>query len=77
MAITADAVIIGAGVVGSSTALELSRRGLNVLVVDKASGAGTGSTSTSSAIIRFELPGVPTSVIGFALLALGGTDNKR
>jgi glycine/D-amino acid oxidase-like deaminating enzyme len=53
MITTADAVIIGAGVVGSSTALELSRRGLNVLVVDKAGGAGMGSTSASSAIIRF------------------------
>lgn len=53
MITTADAVIIGAGVVGSSTALELSRRGLNVLVVEKAGGAGMGSTSASSAIIRF------------------------
>jgi sarcosine oxidase subunit beta len=53
MATTTDAVIIGAGVVGSSTALELSRRGVNVLVVDKAGGAGMGSTSASSAIIRF------------------------
>lgn len=53
MTTTADAVIIGAGVVGSSTALELSRRGLNVLVVDKAGGPGMGSTSASSAIIRF------------------------
>lgn len=50
---TADAVIVGAGIVGSSTALELSRRGLDVLVVDKAGGPGMGSTSASSAIIRF------------------------
>jgi glycine/D-amino acid oxidase-like deaminating enzyme len=50
---TADVAIIGAGIVGSSTALELSRRGLDVLVVDKAGGAGMGSTSASSAIIRF------------------------
>lgn len=53
---TADAVIIGAGVVGCSTALELSRRGLDVLVVDKAGGAGMGSTSASSAVIRFNYP---------------------
>ena len=53
MVTTADAVIIGAGVVGSSTALELSRRGVNVLVVDKAGGAGMGSTSASSAVVRF------------------------
>jgi len=53
MVTTADAVIIGAGIVGSSTALELSRRGVDVLVVDKAGGAGMRSTSASSAIIRF------------------------
>ncbi|MHC5257943.1 NAD(P)/FAD-dependent oxidoreductase [Streptomyces sp. UC4497] len=53
MATTADALIIGAGIVGSATALELARRGLDVLVVDKAGGAGMGSTSASSAVVRF------------------------
>ena len=31
-----DAVVIGAGVIGSSVAYELARKGLNVIVVDKA-----------------------------------------
>ncbi|MDP9101801.1 MAG: FAD-binding oxidoreductase [Actinomycetota bacterium] len=53
MSSTADAVVVGAGVIGSSIALELSRAGLTVLVVDKASGPGQGSTSASSAIVRF------------------------
>lgn len=52
-AATADVLIIGAGIVGSSSALELSRHGLDVVVVDKAGGAGMGSTSASSAIVRF------------------------
>ena len=47
------AVVIGAGVIGSSVALELARGGYDVVVVDKGPGAGTGSTSASSAIIRF------------------------
>ncbi len=47
------AVVIGAGVIGSSVALELARGGYDVTVVDKGPGAGTGSTSASSAIIRF------------------------
>ncbi len=46
-------VVIGSGVIGSSIALELSRAGYEVLVVDKAAGAGQGSTSSSSAVIRF------------------------
>jgi glycine/D-amino acid oxidase-like deaminating enzyme len=50
---TADAVVVGAGVIGSSTALELARDGLSVIVVDKAGAPGQGSTSASSAVIRF------------------------
>lgn len=48
-----DAIVIGAGVIGSSVALELARGGRSVVVVDKGPGAGAGSTSASSAIIRF------------------------
>lgn len=47
------AIVIGAGVIGSAVALELARGGYDVTVVDKGPGAGTGSTSASSAIIRF------------------------
>jgi glycine/D-amino acid oxidase-like deaminating enzyme len=50
---SADAVVIGAGVIGASIALELSRAGWRVIVVDKAGGVGHGSTSASSAIVRF------------------------
>ncbi|HET7900858.1 MAG TPA: FAD-dependent oxidoreductase [Candidatus Nanopelagicales bacterium] len=53
MTVTSDAVVIGAGVMGSATALELARAGRSVTVVDKAGGPGFGSTSASSAIIRF------------------------
>lgn len=48
-----DAVVIGAGVIGSSVAYELAKRGLSVTVVDKLPAAGYGSTSSSSAIVRF------------------------
>ena len=48
-----DAVVVGAGVMGTAIALELARGGRSVVVVDKASGPGFGSTSASSAIIRF------------------------
>jgi glycine/D-amino acid oxidase-like deaminating enzyme len=53
VSVTADAVVVGAGVIGCSVAYELARNGLDVLVVDKAGGPGQGSTSASSAIIRF------------------------
>lgn len=51
MSETYDAVIIGAGIMGCATALELSRRGLRVAILEKGS-IGDGSTGKSSAIIR-------------------------
>ncbi len=48
---TADVVVIGAGVMGASTAFRLAERGLKVTVVEKGFVAG-GSTAKSSAIIR-------------------------
>jgi len=48
-----DAIVIGAGVIGSATTFELAKQGHRVLSVDAGPGAGMGSTSSSSAIIRF------------------------
>jgi sarcosine oxidase, subunit beta len=49
----ADVVVVGAGVIGCSIAYEMARSGYSVAVVDKGPAAGAGSTSSSSAIIRF------------------------
>ncbi|MBK1787286.1 NAD(P)/FAD-dependent oxidoreductase [Prauserella cavernicola] len=60
----ADVVVVGAGVIGSSIALELARAGRSVVVVDKGAGPGHGSTSASSAVVRFNFStwdGVATS----------------
>ena len=46
------AVVIGAGVIGSSIALQLKRLGHDVTVVERNSAAGMGSTSASSAVVR-------------------------
>ena len=48
-----DAIVIGAGVIGASVTCELARRGWRVVGVDRNPGAGQGSTSASSAIVRF------------------------
>jgi sarcosine oxidase subunit beta len=47
-----DAVIIGAGIIGCSTAFELVKTGLKTLNIDKLSAAGNGSTANSCAVIR-------------------------
>jgi sarcosine oxidase, subunit beta len=57
-------VVVGAGVIGTSIALELARAGRRVIVVDRAGGVGLGSTSASSAVVRFTfstLAGVATA----------------
>ena len=47
------AIVIGAGVIGCSIAYEMASKGYEVLVIDKAQGPGQGSTSASSAVVRF------------------------
>ena len=46
-------VVIGSGVIGSSIALQLTRREHNITVIDRNQGPGLGSTSASSAVVRF------------------------
>ena len=46
-------VIIGGGVMGCSIAFHMARAGHRPIVVDKGPAAGAGSTSASSALIRF------------------------
>ncbi|MGW4420822.1 NAD(P)/FAD-dependent oxidoreductase [Streptosporangium sp. NPDC004631] len=53
MTSTADAVVIGAGVIGSSVACELARTGRRVTVVEKLNDVAAGSTGFSSAVVRF------------------------
>ncbi|MEL6891641.1 MAG: FAD-dependent oxidoreductase, partial [Actinomycetota bacterium] len=57
----AGAVVVGAGVIGTAVAFELARRGHRVVCVDKGPGPGYGSTSASSAVIRFSYS-TPTGV---------------
>ena len=52
MAQTADAIIIGTGVIGSALAFELAKQGISTLSVDRNTQIGHGSTAGSCAIIR-------------------------
>ena len=49
---TADAIVIGAGVIGAAVALELAKGGRRVLSLDAKGAAGHGSTAGSCAIVR-------------------------
>ena len=47
-----DAIVIGAGALGAAIALELSKRGMSTVNVDRLSGPGEGSTADSASIVR-------------------------
>lgn len=53
MVTTTDVVVIGSGIIGCSAALELARNGHRVVVVDRQTGPGRGSTGASSTVVRF------------------------
>jgi sarcosine oxidase, subunit beta len=50
---TADAIVIGTGIIGAAVAYELAMTGLRVLSVDRLGDIGSGSTSSSSSVVRF------------------------
>jgi sarcosine oxidase subunit beta len=51
----ADAIVVGAGVVGSSVAFHLAERGVDTLLLDR-DGPAAGSTARSGALIRAHYP---------------------
>jgi sarcosine oxidase, subunit beta len=51
----ADAIVVGAGVVGASIAFHLAERGIDTLVLDR-QGPAAGSTARSGALIRAHYP---------------------
>ncbi|MFI6170970.1 NAD(P)/FAD-dependent oxidoreductase [Nocardia sp. NPDC051052] len=56
---TADVVIIGGGIVGVSTALQLAKRGIRDVVVVERQQLGAGATGKSGALIRCHYANVP------------------
>ena len=53
---TFDAIVIGAGVIGASTAYNLTQRGLKVLILERQS-VGAGATGASSGLVRMHYEG--------------------
>lgn len=58
---TADAAIVGGGIVGCAIAFELARRGVRAVVIEKEGAAGHGSTGASSGCVR-QLYSTPPAV---------------
>ena len=62
---TADAVIIGAGVMGTSTAFQLVQRGMRKVVVLEKSSVAAGSSGKSSALVRMHYTFLPEARLAF------------
>ena len=58
----ADVTIVGAGVVGTAIARELSRYRLSVVLVDAANDVGTGTTKANTAILHTGFDAEPGSL---------------
>ena len=65
MAKSYDAIIIGAGVIGSCVAFEMAKKGWKTLSIDKLPEAGYGSTSGSCAIIRTHYSAFETCALAY------------
>jgi L-2-hydroxyglutarate oxidase LhgO len=57
-----DALVVGAGVVGLAVARELALAGHEVIVIDRAEGIGTGTSSRNSEVIHAGLYYAPGSL---------------
>ena len=65
---TADAVIIGAGVMGTSTAFQLVQHGLQQVVVLEKSTVAAGSSGKSSALVRMHYTFLPEARLALTSL---------
>ena len=54
-----DVIIVGAGVVGCLTARELSKYNLKILLIDKASDVGSGTSAANSALVHAGYDALP------------------
>ena len=62
-----DVIVIGAGVVGSSVARELSRYNLNVTVLEAGSDVAEGASKANSAIVHAGFDAKPGTTEGQTL----------
>ena len=63
---TADAIIIGAGVMGTSTAFQLVQCGMKRVVVLEKTHIAAGSSGKSSALVRMHYTFLPEARLALA-----------
>ncbi len=67
---TFDAVVIGGGIIGVSSAWQLVRRGLRVAILEKGPHVASGSTGQSSAVVRQRYANIEMVQLAYASLRM-------
>ncbi|MCP4785352.1 MAG: FAD-binding oxidoreductase [Fuerstiella sp.] len=67
---TYDAIVIGGGIIGVSSAYQLSRRGLRVAILEKGPHVASGSTGQSSAVVRQRYANIEVVQLAYASLQM-------
>ncbi|MNT41877.1 Dihydroxy-acid dehydratase [compost metagenome] len=65
---TADTIVLGAGIIGVSTAIHLARRGRSVVLVDRRT-AGEETSFGNAGLIQREVPTIHSATMGAGLEA--------
>ena len=67
-----EVAVVGAGVVGSATALELARRGASVALLEAEPEPGLAASGTNSGILHTGFDSVPGELETELILRVGG-----
>ena len=71
---SAEVVVIGGGVNGTSTAFQLAKMGMTDVILVERRQLGAGATGKSGALVRMHYTNVPESMLAFESFKIGNLE---